>query len=194
MRFFGPRFRLVQQNYSIMKSAMLTRDAAQPAAFHAPPALTLRPVSEPEASAMLTWRYPPPYALYNPAPDDWLWLLYPGGGYLSLLRAPDELVGVACLGRAAQVAGGDYHHEPALDVGLSLRPDLLGQGIGTAALAALLDYARREREPASFRATVATFNRRSLRLCVQQGFRPVRRFCASTPTGTYTFLQLVRPA
>jgi RimJ/RimL family protein N-acetyltransferase len=155
--------------------------------------LTLRPVREPEASAILTWRYPPPYALYNPAPDDWLWLLYPGGGYVALLRAPGELVGVGCLGRAAQVAGGVYHHESALDVGFCLRPDLLGRGIGTVALAALLDYARRERAAACFRATVAAFNWRSRRLCAGQGFRPVRRFCAGTPTGTHTFIQLIRP-
>jgi RimJ/RimL family protein N-acetyltransferase len=172
---------------------MPTHDAAQPAAPLAPPALTLRPVREPEASAILTWRYPPPYALYNPAPDDWLWLLYPGGGYVALLRAPGELVGVGCLGRAAQVAGGVYHHESALDVGFCLRPDLLGRGIGTTALAALLDYARRERAAACFRATVAAFNWRSRRLCAGQGFRPVRRFSAGTPTGTHTFIQLIRP-
>jgi RimJ/RimL family protein N-acetyltransferase len=172
-------------------------DAAQPAAppaLPAPPALTLRPVREPEASAIVSWRYPQPYALYNPAPDDWLWLLYPGGGYVALLRAPGELVGVGCLGRAAQVAGGEYHHEAALDVGLSLRPDLLGQGLGTAALAALLEYARRERAAACFRATVAAFNQRSLRLCAGQGFRPVRRFSAGSPTGTHAFVQLIRPA
>jgi RimJ/RimL family protein N-acetyltransferase len=167
--------------------------AAQPATPTAPPALTLRPVSESEASAILAWRYPPPYALSNPSPDDWLWLCYPGGGYVALLREPAELVGVGCLGRAAQVEGGDYS-APALDVGLCLRPDLLGQGIGTAALAALLAYARRERMPTSFRATVAAFNERSLRLCARQGFRPVHRFAARTPTGLHAFIQLIRPA
>jgi RimJ/RimL family protein N-acetyltransferase len=92
------------------------------------------------------------------------------------------------------VVGGVYHHESALDVGLCLRPDLLGQGLGTAALAALLEYARREPAAACFRATVAAFNQRSLRLCARQGFRPVRRFCAATPTGAQTFIQLIRPA
>jgi RimJ/RimL family protein N-acetyltransferase len=169
-------------------------DAAQPAASPTPPALMLRPPTAPEASAIVGWRYPPPYTLYNPTSDDWLWLLDPGSRYFALLRAPDDLVGVGCLGRTARIDGGDYTSEPALDVGLCLRPDLLGQGLGAAALAALLAFARQRAAPSAFRATVAAFNQRSLRLCMRQGFWPVRRFWGSTPAGRYACIQLIRPA
>jgi hypothetical protein len=40
-------------------------------------------------------------------------------------------IGFCCFGPDAQLRGGDYH-EPALDVGLGLRPDLVGKGLEVA--------------------------------------------------------------
>ena len=91
-----------------------------------------------------------------------------------VLAAFDEagaLVGFACFGTDARVPGFAYDDD-ALDVGVGLRPDLVGRGHGVAFVRAVLEL----RSPAAYRVTVAAFNARALRLCAALGFREVARF------------------
>jgi RimJ/RimL family protein N-acetyltransferase len=154
--------------------------------------LIFRPVQQQDADHILSWCYEPPYTLYNPEQEDWLWLLNPASHYYAVVREPDDLLGVCCLGREAQVRGGDYSREEALDLGMALRPDLLGQSLGIGVARELLSFAYQVKQPALFRATVATFNQRALCLCRRLGFRSIRTFCATTPTGEHEFVVLLR--
>ena len=81
-------------------------------------------------------------------------------------------------GPEAQVPGGDYS-EPALDIGIGLRPDATGRGLGKLVLAEFLDFALDVYRPDRFRATIAAFNLRSQRTFLGLGFVETSRFFAN---------------
>jgi RimJ/RimL family protein N-acetyltransferase len=149
----------------------MARDAA-------PMQWQFQPMNARHARSIAAWRYEPPYDFYNPGEDigD---LLRPEYQYYAVTAGDGELAGYCCFGADARVPGGDYADDVPLDVGVGLRPDLTGKGLGEAFLGAVLDFGERTFAPAAFRTTVAAFNQRSRRLCERAGFRPVQRFvCA----------------
>jgi ribosomal-protein-alanine N-acetyltransferase len=105
--------------------------------------------------------------------------------YHSVYDERGDLVGYFCFGEDARVAAGRrtgvYEREAALDVGLGMRPDLTGRGLGEEFLHASLRLARETYSPQAFRLTVATFNRRAIRVYEKAGFRAVEKFGAPTP-------------
>ena len=60
--------------------------------------------------------------------------------------------------------------EPLLDVGLGLRPDLTGRGLGLGFVAAVLALGRERFGPVGFRLSVAVFNERAIRVYERAGF------------------------
>ena len=94
---------------------------------------TLMPLTRSQAAEVLSFRYAPPLDFYNPPPA------YPGA--IENLIDPKwqfhgveydrQLVGYASFGADGQLPGGDYT-APALDIGLGLHPDRVGQGYGGA--------------------------------------------------------------
>ncbi len=164
--------------------------------------LRFTPLDEAGVEEILRWRYTGELAVYGfdtPDPvaraEEKRDLLDPANQYHAARSVTGELVGFCCFGPDAQVPGGDYR-EPALDVGLGLRPDLVGQGLGLPFLNAILNFARSEASPSRFRLTVAAFNRRAVRVYERAGFETVARFERKPPNGQGTgmeFLVMVRP-
>lgn len=74
------------------------------------------------------------------------------------------------------MAGQPARSKNLLDLGGGIRPDLVGQGLGAAGMAAVLTYARDRLSPAGFRTAIASFNRRSIVLCRWAGFRATTTF------------------
>jgi ribosomal-protein-alanine N-acetyltransferase len=145
----------------------------------------LAPMTAADVRQILTWRYDEPYAIYNLESNDEAaelrYFLDPANHFHSVYNEAGELIGFCSFGVDAQVPGGDYSLE-ALDIGLGLRPDLTGRGLGSDFLGAILDFARRTFQPPCFRATVASFNGRSRRIFEKQGFQLVQTFWSpSTP-------------
>lgn len=142
-------------------------------------ALFFHPLTEAEAQAMLHWRYRGEYAIYNmadePTENDVAFLLDRANGYYGINNEHGEFIAFCCFGEDGQVPGGDYT-APALDIGLGLRPDLTGQGVGTSLLAAILDFAQEHLAPSDLRATIAAFNLRSQRIFAKHGFREIAHF------------------
>jgi ribosomal-protein-alanine N-acetyltransferase len=139
----------------------------------------IRPFTQEEAEAAAQWRYEDELAAYSGEPGDVaLFLERPtdGSGYYAIVRAEgeDELVGFCCYGVEAMVAGQHPPGRRMVDIGISIRPDQLGRGVGTDALRAVLAFAADELGASEFRAAVATFNERSLRLFRGHGFRTER--------------------
>jgi ribosomal-protein-alanine N-acetyltransferase len=79
-------------------------------------------------------------------------------------------------------------------IGLGLRPDCTGKGLGQAFVEAGLEYAKQKFDPATFRLSVATFNRRAIRVYEKVGFKPDGVFMNETNDGQYEFLRMVRGA
>jgi [ribosomal protein S18]-alanine N-acetyltransferase len=113
-----------------------------------------RKMTDEEAQEIAGWRYVLPYDFYDSVsdPDDLAELLDShrrGDDYFSALDEKGTLVGLFQFKRDGKVVG----------VGLSLRPDLTGKGLGHGFLVAGLGFARRSFCPEVFRLSVATFQR-----------------------------------
>jgi [ribosomal protein S18]-alanine N-acetyltransferase len=147
------------------------------------------PMTTAFAADMVTWRYPPPYELYDMAGEDPGFFANPVSGFFALTEE-GELIGFRSFGPDGQVPGGSYDSS-ALDTGGGLRPDLTGKGLGRAAISTGLEFGRREYAPDAFRVTVASFNERALRVVRSLGFRAVGRFLAAADGRSFEIL--VRP-
>ena len=105
------------------------------------------------------------------------------------------VAGFVCFGNEAQISGArdaGLYAQDALDIGLGLRPDLTGQGLGGAFFAACLDHAVRTRQPTALRLAVATFNTRAIAVYRRAGFHTVAR-CQSPVRGrSVEFVIMVR--
>jgi L-amino acid N-acyltransferase YncA len=82
-----------------------------------------------------------------------------------------------------------------VEVGIGLRPDLTGRGLGDSFMRAQLEYASESWRPSTFRLFVAAWNERAIRLSERLGFREVgretRRF---ELVGEHEFVQMERAA
>ena len=145
---------------------------------------TSKPITPSDARAISRWRYDEPYAIYDGDPNSVDALLQPHFSYHSVYDEHGDLTGYFCFGEDAQVAVGKqlgvYQVEPALDVGLGMRPDLTGRGLGEEFVHAGLGFAREVYSPPAFRLTVAAFNHRAIRVYERAGFETVETFGAPT--------------
>ncbi|WP_210438460.1 GNAT family N-acetyltransferase [Nocardioides xinjiangensis] len=154
-----------------------------------PASITVAPLTREHAEDMVTWRYEPPYDVYDIAGADPEQLLHPGAGFFAVMAA-GRLIGFRSFGRDGQVPGGDYD-DSALDTGGGLRPELTGQGLGRPVIAAGLAFGRARFAPPAFRVTVASFNVRALRTVERLGFARTGSFAAARDGRE--FVVLVRP-
>jgi [ribosomal protein S18]-alanine N-acetyltransferase len=136
----------------------------------------IRPMTADDVSVMTTWHYPPPYDFYDPAGDDddlaelsdphrW------GQEYFTAVTEQREVVGFFQFRRP----------EPGLviEIGLGLRPDLTGIGLGRRYMATGMDFASKRWAREEFQLFVAAFNQRAINVYERVGFRSVeevRRF------------------
>jgi ribosomal-protein-alanine N-acetyltransferase len=112
------------------------------------------------------WRYDDRWAVYDSDgpldPELGYWAVVEGS------RENERLVGFGCLGEDARVPGLP-EADGVLDVGVGMRPDLVGQGRGPEFAATVLDFAH-ARGATRLRAVVQDWNIRSLRLVERLGF------------------------
>jgi hypothetical protein len=133
------------------------------------PTLRVRPFDATDAAAVAGWRYPGRLATYDAdAPP-------PVELYVAVEDASTrELVGFGCVGAEARVPG-QAAHAAVLDVGLGLRPDLVGRGLGARLGAVVLDHVRAHATGSGaqrLRVAVLGWNTASLALCARLGFQP----------------------
>lgn len=154
---------------------------------------TISPLSGKNAREITTWSYDPPFDLYDLAPEHLSSLLNPDYRYHQVMDQNGSLVGYCCFGLDAQVPGGNYllKETRVLDIGISMRPDLVGQGLGKNFVSAILDYAAKIYQSEHFRVTIADFNQRSLRTFQILGFKIQGSFTRELVDVQY--FQLERP-
>lgn len=154
------------------------------------------PLTERHARKVAAWRYEAPYDFYDLAktPEDLEEIVSPRkreDKYAVL--AGDDLVGYFSFGEDARVSGGDYPDDD-LDLGLGLRPDLTGRGVGLRFVEAGLRFARRIFSPAVFRLSVAAFNERAITVYERAGFVKIESFMHNTNGGEHPFIVMKRAA
>lgn len=118
-----------------------------------------------DVSVMTTWHYPPPYDFYDPAgdelsdPDRW------GNEYFTAVNERQEVVGFFQFRRPGPGL--------VIEIGLGLRPDLTGIGLGPSYMATGMDFASNRWGGKEFQLFVAAFNRRAIKVYERLGFRNV---------------------
>ena len=152
-------------------------------------AYRFRQMADEDAREISRWHYEPPYDFYDATsdPDDLQELLDPKrrkDAYFSVFDEGGILVGFFQFEREGT----------RVDVGLGMRPDLTGQGLGIGYLLAGLEFARRRFSPDSFTLSVATFNERAILVYERAGFRRTEVFTHHTNGGDHPFLLMTREA
>lgn len=148
----------------------------------------IRPMTAADADAIAAWRYPEPYGFYDADrdPADLAELLDPsewGRRYF----AADESGGGGLAGFFVfKVAGG------VAEIGLGLRPDLTGVGLGGAFLDAGLRFAAEALGAERYTLAVAAFNARAIAVYERGGFREVERYEHATNGGVHPFVRMER--
>jgi [ribosomal protein S18]-alanine N-acetyltransferase len=153
------------------------------------PAYRIRKMSDEEAARISGWHYEPPYDFYDATSDadDLQELLDPKrrkDAYFSVFDEDGSLVGFFQFEKEGTT----------VDVGLGIRPDLTGQGLGLDFLLAGLEFARGRFSPDRYTLSVATFNERAILVYERAGFRRGNEYMHNTNGGEYHFLSMAREA
>jgi ribosomal-protein-alanine N-acetyltransferase len=141
-----------------------------------------------QALEIAAWQYEPPYSFYDAAAD---------ADDLALLLGEESREGRYFSASSQGALVGFFELKPEGDdvvIGLGLRPELTGRGLGLRFLEAGMAFARERFHPSRFRLSVATFNQRAIRVYERAGFLPLRTFEHTTNGGVYPFLEMTRPA
>jgi [ribosomal protein S18]-alanine N-acetyltransferase len=156
--------------------------------------LIFRSIEQEHALAILNWRYPTPYDRYNFDADNIQaklgYLLDPKNVFFGLLNLQGELEGYCSFGLDGRVSGGDYSGE-ALDIGMGIRPDLVGQGRGKLYARSVVEYGTNQYGARQLRVTIAQFNQRAQRVWAQLGFEPVAKFVKIGSTEEFVIMNCV---
>jgi len=157
-------------------------------------------MNEADAQAIMTWHYEEPYAIYNMDSDleDTAEMLDRRSPHYTVRDEQGELIGFFSFGTSAQPwdtnEPGLYAENKTIDVGLGMRPDLTGKGLGLAFVNAGLAFAREQFAPEHFRLFVLTFNERAIRIYERAGFQRVRMFTQPNIDDEYEFLEMSHKA
>ena len=155
--------------------------------------LSLRPMTSGDVEAMRVWHYPAPYEVYDgdSDPGDVAQML---AEIASLDRwfavvdpQSDDLVGFL------EFKPGDGAQE--LEIGLGLRPDLTGIGLGASLVEAALAFARDRWAPDTFILDVLPWNERAIKAYERAGFVRGEEHLRQFEGGVERrFLRMSRPA
>ncbi len=128
---------------------------------------TFREMEESEAIEISEWHYEPPYDFYdfkNDLEDLEEFLDFanrPRNKYFSVFDESRGLVGFY-----------EMEHEPGkVEIGLGMRPELTGKGIGLSFIEAGIDFITERFNPDLLTLKVAAFNDRARKVYERAGFR-----------------------
>jgi [ribosomal protein S18]-alanine N-acetyltransferase len=160
-------------------------DAAVPAR------LSVRPLQPQDAEAVASWRYQGPWSAYDPLPGDEP--ISAQAGYHAVVDEAGSLAGYVCVGQEARVPGLAAE-DGITDIGVGMRPDLVGRGLGSAFGAVVLGHVRDLCGDRPLRAVVQSWNERSLRLGRRLGFCDTGTHRCEQGGQEVSYTILVRPA
>ncbi|WP_430788050.1 GNAT family N-acetyltransferase [Virgibacillus flavescens] len=141
--------------------------------------LIKRKMTQDFAVETLHWKYEKPYDLYNNELNSEAIEELLSYSYFAIVDQDDELLGYFCTGVSAQVPAGNKvkaYSEDMVDIGIGMKPTLTGKGFGTTFFSFILHDIEQANPNLRMRLTVATFNKRAIRLYEKFGFIKKNKF------------------
>ncbi len=159
-------------------------------------------MTEENANAIQSWFYLPPYTIYNMTseeePNAIEVMLDSRSPHYAVRDEQNSLVGFYTYGTSAHiddtVEPGLFVEDRMVTIGLGMRPDLTGQGLGLAFVNAGLAFARKEFAPKRFRLYVFAWNERAIRVYERAGFQRIGLRVVPHEQGDRTFVEMQREA
>jgi len=167
---------------------------------------TFTPINAEDVHAICTWHYEEPYSVYDighgvDEADIGIELLDRRSPHYAVRDEQGALVGFFGFGSASEVWNNDEPHlyapdseEKIVSVGLGMRPNLTGKGLGLPFVNAGLAFASKEFAPDYFRLYVMPFNERAIRVYEQAGFARVGTYMQQYDGGQREFVEMRRRA
>ena len=145
----------------------------------------VRPLTQADAEAVAAWRYPGEYAFYDftAEPDDLALVLDParrGDAFHAVDGEDGTLAGFFQVELRAK----------SVEIGLGLRPDLCGRGLGEGFTRLGIDLVRRLHGPVRIRLAVAGFNARAITVYERCGFVTTGRHVRHLAGGNWDFVDM----
>lgn len=130
--------------------------------------LKIVPMTAAYAGEIAFWKYGGEYSFYdrNGETD------YPEGEAFACLNEAGEVVGFFHFGEDARIptVEENVYQEGYLDLGLGLRPELCGKGLGEEFVRLGMEFGRQTFSARRFRLSVACFNKRAIKVYERCGF------------------------
>ncbi|HYK75229.1 MAG TPA: GNAT family N-acetyltransferase [Pseudoneobacillus sp.] len=140
----------------------------------------IKDMNEEHAKEILTWKYESPFDFYNVDYSEEAIEELLNNNYFAILNDSQTLVGFFCFGPAAQVPTGakfGAYDEDMVDIGLGMKPELTGRGQGFEFLTYIIESVQEyQNVKKPLRLTVASFNKRAIKLYEKFGFVKVKTF------------------
>lgn len=131
------------------------------------------------------WKYSGEYAFYDMTadPEDYAEFVdeeaRKENGYFQAVSA-GKLAGYFCV----------FQQGTEIEIGLGLRPDLCGRGMGSEFTTAILEYMDSHYHCEKYVLHVALFNQRAIKTYRRCGFQDAKVFMQETNGGVYDFLRM----
>jgi len=147
------------------------------------------------AQEIVSWQYGEEYAVYSMDGSVDLLTEILDGSYYALVDGAENIIGHYCIGNSAQVPSvvqDEMYKADCIDFGLGMNPSLVGRGLGKHFLRFILDCVELDHPGKRIRLTVATFNKRAIKLYENAGFVEVNRFSKVTADDACEFIVMVQ--
>lgn len=135
----------------------------------------VEPMSLEYAHLISEWVYSDEYSIYSFDNDKETIDELMNGQYFSCVDSENNLIGYFCFGTLAQIPTieGNAYDEDMLDIGLGLKPELCGHGLGSLFMQTGINYSKQNLQAKKLRLSVACFNHRAIKLYEKLGFRQI---------------------
>lgn len=133
------------------------------------------------------WKYPGVCVFYDMTsdPEDYAELLTPSlrkNNYFQVM-VDNQLFGFFVIEKASD-------SENIVDIGLGIKPELTGKGLGQSFLLEILDYIRKNYSAKTVRLGVVSFNNRAKKVYEKVGFKQTRIYDQPTNGSVYQFIEM----
>ena len=139
-----------------------------------------------EAYQISEWRYEPPYSFYNLNAD-----LEDLQEFLDFKNRPENKY-FSVFGNSGDLVGfyEFTHKEDCIEMGLGMRPDLTGRGLGLSFVKTGIEFIRLSFVPEIIRLQVLSSNERAKIVYERAGFKSVKKVLLENDVGKNEFIEM----